>query len=137
MNADIRAGSDRRQHRRLGKDLGIGSDADLKVLRPQALLDQHLLDLHRLRRPRLDGSQVLANQRHHLFAHGLGPRRISPRLLFDDALDQARSKGHARRFNDLQIAGRKQKRLLRIEAPTAAVADQFLDRWQSLFPVPL
>jgi hypothetical protein len=50
---------------------------------------------------RFHGSQILANQAHDLFAHGFGPRRISPRLLFDDALDQARGKGHARRLDDL------------------------------------
>jgi hypothetical protein len=66
-----------------------------------------------------------------------GPRRISPRLLFDDALDQARSKGHARRFDDLQIAGRKQKRLLRIEAFHARCCRPVPRRRQSFFHAPL
>ena len=37
---------------RLGEDLGVGADADFQVLAPGALLDQHVLQVHRLGRSR-------------------------------------------------------------------------------------
>jgi hypothetical protein len=43
VNADVGARADRRHRLRLGEDLGVGADADLEVLRPQALGLQHSL----------------------------------------------------------------------------------------------
>src|SRR4029453_4801712 len=44
----LHAVADGRHRLRLGKDLRIRPDADLQVLRPGALLDQHALELGRL-----------------------------------------------------------------------------------------
>ena len=52
-DADLHAGAHGRQHRRLGEDLGVGADADLEVLRPQAARLQHRLQRRGLRRARL------------------------------------------------------------------------------------
>ena len=41
-HADPVAPAHRRQRRRLGEDLGVGTDGDLQVLRPQAVGDQRL-----------------------------------------------------------------------------------------------
>jgi hypothetical protein len=43
MQPGVHAGADRREHLRLGEDLRIRPDADLEILAPHALRDQHLL----------------------------------------------------------------------------------------------
>ena len=52
MHAGVHAGADRGHRLRLGEDLGVRADADLQVLAPGALLDQHLLQPHGLGRAR-------------------------------------------------------------------------------------
>ena len=42
-HADVRAPAHRRQHGRFGEDFRIRADRDLQILRPQALVDQRLL----------------------------------------------------------------------------------------------
>ena len=49
MHAGIHAGADRGHRLRLGEDLRVRTDADFQVLAPRALLDQHLLQVRRLR----------------------------------------------------------------------------------------
>ena len=49
MHAGIHAGADGGHRLRLGEDLRVRPDADFEILAPRALLDQHLLQLHRLR----------------------------------------------------------------------------------------
>ena len=72
MDARIHAGADRGHRLRLGEDLRIRADADLQILAPRILLDQHLLQMCRLRRP---GLQLAQGRRRPAGS----PRRGSPR----------------------------------------------------------
>ena len=51
VDADVGAAADRRHRLRLGEDLGVRADADLEILRPDAVGDQRVLQLLRLGEP--------------------------------------------------------------------------------------
>jgi hypothetical protein len=62
VDTGIRARADAGEHGRgLGEDLGVRADADLEVLRPRALRDQHLLETHRLGRAGLEAGEIVAD----------------------------------------------------------------------------
>ena len=73
MQARIHAGADRGQHRRLGEHFGVRPDADFEILAPGILRDQHVLDVLRFGRARLQPRQVGADDPRHL-----GPDRLPP-----------------------------------------------------------
>ncbi|MCY1220355.1 hypothetical protein D9M72_323650 [compost metagenome] len=108
MQADLHAGADRGQRRRLGEDFRVRADADLEVLRPQALRKQHRLEPVGFGRAGADAREVVAHHGHHLAAHRLGTARVAARLLLDHALDHAGRKGHAGRLDHLQVVRSEQ-----------------------------
>ena len=63
MDADVGARADRRHRLRLGEDLGVGTDADLEILRPHALRDQRVLEPRRLGRAWPHARQIVADDR--------------------------------------------------------------------------
>ena len=63
VEAGVVAGADRRHRLALGEDLGVGADADFKILRPRAGLDQRVLEPHGGGRAGLEAAEVLAEQR--------------------------------------------------------------------------
>jgi hypothetical protein len=93
---------------RLGEHLGIRADPHFQVLRPGTLCQQGLLELSRLFRAWLHGRQVVAHDGHDGSAHGCGLAGVAAGLLFDHAFEHAGHKGHAGRFQCLQIAGREE-----------------------------
>ncbi len=131
-DADLLAGADGCQYGRLGEDLGVGADADLQVLGPQALLLQQGFQGHGLGGARADVREVLADQRLHLAAQLLCARCVAARLFLDHALDHAGGEGHAGGLDHLQVAGREQEGQGGIAGAGPAVAQQFVHRAQSL-----
>ena len=104
------------QHLALGEDLGVRPDADLEILRPQALLLQQLLQLHRLRRAGLDLLDRAAERALDLGAGGRRTLRRAACLLLDHALEQRDREGDAGRLHGLQVDRREQPRLARCRA---------------------
>ena len=63
VDAHVGAQPHGRHRRRLGEDLGVGSDAHLQVLRPGALRDQHTAEVTNL--------AVLSDRKHYSFDESL------------------------------------------------------------------
>ena len=110
MDADVRTAAHGRQRLPLGENLGVGTNADLEVLRPHALCDQGVLDRARLRRAGTEVTQVAADDGHDRLPHRLGLARVAAGLLLDDALEQAGHERDAARLDRLQVARRQQPR---------------------------
>src|SRR5688572_15874025 len=108
MQADIGARADRRENLRLGEDLRVRADADLQILRPDALFDEGCLDAGRLRRTGLQVSQTVADDGCDAGADRFGARGIARRPLLDDALDHRAREGDTTGLHRLQIEGRKE-----------------------------
>jgi hypothetical protein len=108
MDANLRAGADRRERRALREDLGVGPDAHFEVLGPHAARDQHLLEPHRVGRTGADGVKAAADHGQDRRPQAVGLAGISPRLLLDHALEQAGDERDAARLHGLQIAGGEQ-----------------------------
>ena len=108
MKPGVEAGADRGHRRGLGEDLGVRPDADLEILAPGALRDQHLLEMHRLGRAGLELGQIVADELADLLADRRGRGRVAARLLLDDALQHRDGEGDARRLHGLQIERREQ-----------------------------
>ena len=124
VQANLCAHADRTQGLRLGEDLGVGADANLKVLRPHALADQHLAQLCGLRRAGLDAAQVVADHGDHRTPHRLCATGIAARLLLDDTLQHRGHERHAGRLDRLQVAGRQQPGRQRVLLSGAGVGKQ-------------
>jgi hypothetical protein len=110
VNADVGTGADRRHRLRLGEDLGIGTDADFEILRPQAIGLQHVLDASGLLGARPHAAQVVPDDARDLAPHGIGARRVTACLLLDHALQHARDERHAGGLDRLQVARCEQAR---------------------------
>ena len=110
VDADVRAGANRGHRLTLGENLRVGTDADLEILGPHALRDQHVLEPARLVRARPDLLQVRADDRRDRRAQAFGSSRVAACLFLDDALEQARDEGDAARLDRLQVARREQPR---------------------------
>ncbi len=108
MQARIEAGADRRHGRGLGEDLGIRADADLEILAPGSLRDQHVLEMHRLGRAGLELRQVVADELADLLADRRRGGRVAARLLLDDALQHGDGEGHAGGLHRLEVERREQ-----------------------------
>ena len=113
-------GADRGHRLRLGEDLGVGADADLEVLAPGALADQHLLQRHRLGRAGLQRRQVVADQPGHLGADRRRGGQVAAGALLDHPLQHGDREGHAGRLQRLQIDRRQQPGLFAGCDPRAA-----------------
>src|SRR6185437_9663505 len=98
------------EDRRLREDLGIRPDADLEVLRPEALLAQHALRVQRLggagTNRRDTAAQSLDDERADLGGAG----GIATDAFLDDPFDQAVDEGDAARLDHLQVNRREQVR---------------------------
>jgi hypothetical protein len=57
MKPDAGAGADGRERLRLGEDLGVGADADLEILRPEAACDERRFEPRRLLGAGLDAGE--------------------------------------------------------------------------------
>ena len=77
VQARLHAVADRRHRLRLGEDLRVRADADLQVLRPGALLDQHALELGGLRAAGHELGEIAAELGRHAVADRLGLLRRS------------------------------------------------------------
>ena len=119
MDADLGEVADRGHRRRLGEDLGVRPDADLEILRPHALLDEQLLQRHRLRRAGLQPGEVVADQPADLGAHFRRVLGRAARLLLDHPLQHRHGEGDARRLDRLQVDRRQQPGLVRRASPAA------------------
>ena len=86
MQPRLHAVADRGHRLCLGEDLGVRADADLQVLRPGALLDQHALELGGLRAAGDELGEIAAELRGNALADRLGLFRGAARLLLDHAL---------------------------------------------------
>ncbi|MGF6290571.1 hypothetical protein QFZ98_002404 [Paraburkholderia youngii] len=111
MQTDIRTGAQSGQHGCLRKDLRIGTDPHLEILRPHALRDQQRFEFARLGRIRANAGKAVTYQRLNLCANLRSARRIAFGLLFDHALDQTARKRDARRLDDLQVTRCEQMRV--------------------------
>ena len=63
----------------LGEDLGVGTDADLEILRPDPLRDEHVLEARRVRRTGTDVVQAVADHRRGSTAADPSALAASPR----------------------------------------------------------
>src|SRR5690606_38244424 len=109
-DADLRADTDGGQHRRLGEDLGVRTDPDLQILRPETLLDQHLLRLGSLRGPGHDVADGTADDVADARPDLGGAGRVALGLLLDDAFQHAAHERDAARLHRVQVARREQVR---------------------------
>ena len=105
MDAGVQEGADGRERLRLGEDLGVRPDADLEILAPGALRDEHLLEARGLARARLEPGEILADEAHDLGADGGRGLRVAARPLLDHALEHRDGEGDARRLDRLQVDG--------------------------------
>ena len=119
------------QNRRLGEDFGIGPDPDFQVLRPHVLLDQNLLETHRLGGAGAQVAQVVADDFLHQAAYLLGPQGIATGFFLDDPFDHAGGKRYPCRLDHLQVSGRQQEGFGRVALFTT-VDQQVLDRAQRM-----
>src|SRR6202035_4322635 len=103
MKAGIVPVPDSRHRLRLGKNLCVWSNPDFEVLRPKSLLDQKLLQRSSLLTSWLELIQRLADRGDDFISNGGRLLRIAARLLFNDPFQQAHGKGHASRFDRLQV----------------------------------
>ena len=103
MQPDLGADADPGHRRSLGEHLGVGSDADLEVLRPHAPLDQRRLQRHRLVGARHDAGQVETDALADLAADRVGGGRVPLGLLLDHPLQHAGGEGDPARLDGLQI----------------------------------
>ena len=129
---NVRAGAHRRQGRRFGENLRIRANAHFQVLRPHALGQQHFFEFGRFRGAWHHAAQVVANDRHHRLAHGFGAAGVATGLLLDHALQHAGHKRHACRFDRLQVAGRREPRLVGLALGFIAVGQGFGGAGQAL-----
>ena len=97
-----------------------GADADFEILAPRALLDQHPLQLHRLRRAGLRGGEIAADQPVDLGTDGGGRCHVAARPLLDHALQHRDREGDAARLDRLQVDRGQQPRVARGRASRAA-----------------
>ena len=132
MQPGLHAVADGRHGLALGEDLRIRADADLQVLRPRALLDQHALQFGRLRAARHQRADVAAELGLHASADRLGLRGRAARLLLDDALQHRQREGDAGGLDRLQVAGREQPRLLGIAIGFRGVGEDGIERADAL-----
>ena len=133
MQARLHAVADGRHRLRLGEDLGVRADADLQVLRPRALLDQHALELCRL----LAAGHELARCRRRA-----GPARCcgSPRPSRARPAPAPRSRAPASTAGNVTPAaliacrsiGRQQPRLLGIALRLRRVGEDVVERADAL-----
>src|SRR5579864_7912125 len=110
MDTDLRSEPDRGQGLRLGEDLGVGANANLKVSRPRALSDKYLLESQRIRRARPDVGEVVADDRNDGLAHRLRFSRIAACLFLDDPLKHTGDESYPTRLDRLQVAGSEEPR---------------------------
>ena len=93
-----------RRHRlRLGENLGILADADLQILRPCALGDQHGFQPHGFGRAGFQPRQVIAHQRRNFRPDGGGGAIVAARLLLDHPLQHRHGEGDAGGLDGLQV----------------------------------
>jgi hypothetical protein len=133
QNAHRRAPADRRHGLRLGEDLGIRADADLEILRPQALLLKHAFDMRRLRRAGDQRGNAVADDGGDAGADLLGAGGVACRAFLDHALDHAAREGDAAGLDRLQVAGGQQPWVGGIAPGLAAVGGDGLQRAE-VFP---
>ena len=128
MQARLHAVADGRHRLRLGEDLRVRADADLQVLRPGALLDQHALELGGLLAAGHQLGEIAAELGLHAGADRLGLLWRAPRLLLDHPLQHREGKRHPRRLDGLQVDRRQQPRLLRIALRLRRVGEDVRER---------
>ncbi len=104
-HADVRACSDRREDGRLGEHLGIGTDGDFEILRPQAIVDERGLERGRFRRARHDRADRTADTGLKATANVCRDLVIAARPLFDHAFDGGDREGDAAGLDALQVDG--------------------------------
>ncbi len=128
VDADFRAGADCGHRLTLREDLGVRSDANLQVLGPHALLDQHVLEPARFVRAGTYLLQVGADDGSDRRPQALGLPGVASRLLFDDALEEARHKRDAARLDGLEVARREEPRHVALPRVRAGVRQHFNER---------
>ena len=110
VQADGGAPADGRHRLALGEDLGVGADADLEVLAPEALGLERRLGGGGLGAARVDVAQDGADQAGDAGADRLGAVGVAGGALLDDALDHRAGEGDAAGLQRLQVAGGEQAR---------------------------
>ena len=108
MDAGVHEGADRRKRLRLREDFRVRADADLEILAPGALGDEHLLEVRSLARAGLELGEILAHEAHDLAADRGGAFGVAARPLLDHALEHRDGEGDARGLDGLQIDGREE-----------------------------
>jgi hypothetical protein len=127
QHTDRGAGADSRHGRRLGEDLGVRPDADLEILRPQALGLQHALEVLRLRRSGHQPVDCATERGLDLGAHCDRGFRLAARLLLDQSFEQRLREGDARRLDRLQVDRRDEPRPCEIAAALDTVCKDVAD----------
>jgi hypothetical protein len=110
MDTDLRSGADRGHRLRFGEDFGVGTNADLEVLRPDAAPDQDLLQRLGVGGARPDVVQTLSNHAENRLPKAVRARGIAARLLLDDTFQEAGDERHTGCLDRLQVARREQPR---------------------------
>ena len=109
VEADHRAAADGGHRLALGEDLGVGADADLEVLAPQALVLERLLGGGGGVAARHDVAERGADQAGDAVADLLGAGRVAGGALLDDALDHRAGEGDAAGLERLEVAGSEKR----------------------------
>ncbi|MNF42332.1 hypothetical protein D3C85_788830 [compost metagenome] len=116
--------ADRRQRLGLGEDFGVRADTHFQVLRPQALLHQHLAQGFGLGRARDDLRQVGADAAGQGLADGVGLGRVALGLFFHHPFQQAGGEGYAGGLDRLQVDRCQQPGQLLVAPAWVAVVQQ-------------
>ncbi len=96
-------------------------------MRPEAALDQHLLQLLGLLRARLHLGKVATDLRQNFFARRFCARGVPLGVLLDNAFQRGAHEGHTRRLQRLQIHWSKKMRQARVQRIGMAVLQAFLE----------
>ena len=108
VDADIRTGAHCGHRLTFRKNLGVRSDANLQVLGPHALFNQHVLEPARFVRAGTHLLQVRADDRGNRRPQALRLAGVTARLLLDDALEEARYKRDAACLDCLEVTWRQE-----------------------------
>lgn len=107
-HADLGTPTYARQRRRLGEDLGVGTDGDFKILRPEPIVDQCALEVHCALAAGHNSMDCSTNCLLELGANFGSSAEIASSALLDHPLDRRNGKGDASRFDGLQIDRRQE-----------------------------
>ena len=108
MHAGVHERAYGRHRLGLGEDLRVRSNADLEILAPGVLLDQHLFQMRGFRRAWLQLRQIIAHEAGDLGADRGGGGQVAPRAFLDHAFQHGNREGDTRRLDRLQVDWRQQ-----------------------------